>query len=98
MNYKTEFPQFDDNISLPEGWEDESWHNNACPSFSKPLNDNFRVVLWYDYKKPELRDSPSLKRFSLDVHENDEFFHNLCMSDSLEEVLSVANNAHNAFA
>jgi|Laugrespbdmm15dd_1035085.scaffolds.fasta_scaffold82834_2 hypothetical protein len=98
MNYKTEFPQFDDSISLPEGWEDESWHNNACPSFSKPLKNNQRLVLWYDYKSPELRDSPSLKRFGLYVEENDECIENLCMSDNLEEVLSVADITQEACA
>jgi hypothetical protein len=39
MTYKIEFPDYDDTITLPEGWRDVSWHNDICPSFEKDFNE-----------------------------------------------------------
>jgi len=52
MTYKTEFPDYDDTISLPEGWADDSWHNDVCPKIIKGA-----VVIWCDYKNPERRET-----------------------------------------
>ena len=34
-DWRIEFPDFpvEDMPTLPEGWVDASWHNDACPSF-----------------------------------------------------------------
>lgn len=34
-DYRTEFPDFPPETmpAIPEGWTDQSWHNDSCPSF-----------------------------------------------------------------
>ena len=54
-NYKTEFPDFDNELSLPDGWVDTSWHNDVSPSFEKQFGDvTYRI--WCDYKDPARRE------------------------------------------
>lgn len=35
LTFRTEFPDFDPATmpAIPAGWVDQSWHNDACPSF-----------------------------------------------------------------
>jgi hypothetical protein len=37
MSYRQEFPNFDPATmpEIPTGWEDISWHNDACPSLRR---------------------------------------------------------------
>jgi hypothetical protein len=51
MTYKIEFPDYDDTITLPEGWLDDSWHNDVCPKITKGT-----WVIWCDYKDPDRRE------------------------------------------
>jgi hypothetical protein len=61
-NYMTEFPDYDDTLILPEGWQDMSWHNDACPSFDRKFgNINFRI--YCEYKDPNKRESLGELRF-----------------------------------
>jgi hypothetical protein len=55
MTYKTEFPDFPDKDmpEIPAGFEDSSWHNDTCPSFSNP-----HLLIWIDYLDPEQREWP----------------------------------------
>lgn len=59
-----EFPDYSvaDLPSIPEGFEDSSWHNDACPSFT---NDALALILYVDFAKPEDRETPKMNRFSL---------------------------------
>ena len=50
-----QFPDYDDTLTIPNGWVDISWHNNACPSIAKEVNKKLSVVIWCDYKAPEKR-------------------------------------------
>jgi hypothetical protein len=51
MTYKIEFPDYDDTITIPEGWLDDSWHNDICPKITKGT-----WVIWCDYKDPDRRE------------------------------------------
>jgi len=43
--YMVEFPSFGPlNVALPEGWIDESWHNDSMPHFTKG-----RLELWTNF-------------------------------------------------
>jgi hypothetical protein len=62
MSYKSEFGE---SFHIPArvrdaikryGMQDESWHNDVCPSFSKDLGSGIRVVLWCDWASPALRE------------------------------------------
>lgn len=55
MGFQTEFPRFHaaDMPALPAGFEDTSWHNDACPSIqSKAL----RLSIYIDYADPKERE------------------------------------------
>lgn len=49
-NYKTEFPRYDDELPTLKGFTDSSWHNDACPSLMKHLDDSTFVQIFCDYK------------------------------------------------
>jgi hypothetical protein len=90
MTYKTEFPHYDDTLSLPSGWIDTSWHNDTCPSFERVFGDTtFR--LWCDFKDPELREVGG-QRFTVCQYcpVVDEF-QSVSESESLAEVLALIN-------
>lgn len=60
--WKREFPDFKpaEMPDIPEGWEDQSWHNDTCPSF---LANGLRVFI--DYADPAQRELPDTPRFSV---------------------------------
>ena len=57
MTYKNEFPDYDYEIILPEGYEDISWHNNVCPSIGIYINPVAMVVIWCHYEDPSKRET-----------------------------------------
>ena len=72
--HKVEFPESElYPITIPtwlreEPWVDQSWHNDACPSFFHPGS---KIVVWVNYDKEEHREC-SLGKFyvnSVDVDE-----------------------------
>ena len=63
--YATEFPDFVLDVVIPEGFHDQSWHNDVCPSFS-----GRGVRLWIDYKDPEQREMMG-KRFMMQRENED---------------------------
>jgi hypothetical protein len=72
MDYKREFRYFDFEIpSLPEGFRDDSWHNNVCPSFIRILDDQI-ITLWVDYKNPKRRELKAKQFFVTSEPNNDE--------------------------
>jgi hypothetical protein len=64
--WQREFPDYpaDAMPALPEGWTDQSWHNNACPSF---LHDASGLSLWVDYPEPGQREHATARRFLLSL-------------------------------
>lgn len=54
-----EFPDFDLSTlpAIPADWEEDSWHNDACPSFT--AHDG-KLKIYVDYDTPELREFPEL--------------------------------------
>ena len=55
-NYKHEFPRFDDTLPTLEGFHDNSWHNEACPSIAKDLGKDTYLEIYIDYKDKALSD------------------------------------------
>jgi hypothetical protein len=60
MNYKIEFPHYDDELTLPDGWLDTSWHNDVCPSFENKI-DGVVYRIWCDFKDPSLSEVGGLR-------------------------------------
>ena len=52
--YKKEFPLYDAELYIPNGWEDNSWHNNACPHAEKSQG-MYTACIMQDYINPNYR-------------------------------------------
>ena len=90
MNYKVEFAHYDDELTLPDGWVDTSWHNDACPSFEKNINGTtYRV--WCDFKDPSLSEVGGL-RFAVNKYlEQEDEYLPMGEFNTLQEALDSIN-------
>ena len=94
MTFKTEFPDFPaaDMPAIPAGWTDQSWHNDACPSF----NTGSGMVVFIDFADPTLKEFEDTKRFT--VHSDPEKADSndvLFETDDWAEVLAfIATDPH----
>lgn len=91
MNWRTEFRDFpaEDMPQIPSNWIDESWHNDACPSFKicERSDGNFLRV-WVDFADVSQREVQDGKRFILYVTNSEaSYIETLCETDDWEEVL-----------
>lgn len=66
MGHKREFPDFTLDVTIPEGFNDTSWHNDICPSWT---HETRNLRLWIEYADPEQREYPDMKRFALTENE-----------------------------
>ena len=60
MSYRTEFPDYDDELYCPDGWTDQSWHNDTCPHIQKRIyttGTEIEVDVWQDYKDENKRET-----------------------------------------
>jgi len=71
QEYKKEFPRYDDELPTLKGFEDSSWHNDACPSLMKHIDDKGTFIqIFCDYKDQAESDFADLdfaqyRRFSI---------------------------------
>lgn len=74
--YKSEFPDYDDKLIIPEGFKDNSWHNDVCPHIEKRFYDTkecyVACLIWQDYRNPELREMEYAKRYLFQIEVNNE--------------------------
>jgi hypothetical protein len=57
QEYKTEFPRYDDELPTLKGFSDSSWHNDACPSLMRHIDDAGTFIqIFCDYKNQEESD------------------------------------------
>jgi hypothetical protein len=95
MTYRTEFPDFESaipDIFLAPPWVDNSWHNDACPSFTLPFYDGRGLTVYVDEADPAKRGiEPAGPRFC--VFHSDQYgaFENdaaALESDDLQAILA----------
>jgi hypothetical protein len=61
-NWKQQFPSWPDDITAlvteleSLGFTDESWGNDACPSFHLRVGNSMVLVVWIDCIDPSMRD------------------------------------------
>ena len=71
MHYRQEFPDYDDTIIIPKGFQDHSYHNDISPHIAKTIMEDKDVCIelriWQDYKDPELREREG-KRYIFQIH------------------------------
>ena len=63
-NAQLEFPDYGSLPSIPTGFEDTSWHNDVCPSFT---SDAYRI--WLDYENEDRREFKGRKRYTIRYEE-----------------------------
>lgn len=86
MTYQTEFPDFDPATmpAIPAGFDDVSWHNDACPSFQ---NEASGLIIFIDYADKSLSELPSVPRFSLsEIDPEEEGDTGIAASDDWSEI------------
>ena len=90
MNYKVEFAHYDDELTLPDGWVDTSWHNDACPSFEKNIKGT-TYRLWCDFKDQSLSEVGGL-RFAVNKYlEQEDEYLPMGEFNTLQEALDSIN-------
>jgi hypothetical protein len=62
---KEAFPNYDDVLPMLEGFEDCSYKNDSCPSISKELGEEIRLMLYCDYKNKYKREDREGFRYCL---------------------------------
>ncbi len=86
MSYQKEFPDFDPATmpAIPRGFDDVSWHNDACPSFQ---NEASGLIIFIDYADKSLSELPSVPRFSLsEIDPEEEGDTGIAASDDWSEI------------
>ena len=67
MSYRKEFPDFNLDVIIPEGFSDSSWKNDICPSW---INMEHNIKLFIEYLEPEKREQEEMDRFYLVWYSN----------------------------
>lgn len=73
MSYKNEFPDYDGQLYLPNGWKDSSFKGDPCPSVSKVYNDDgaeVEFIIWQDYVDKKKREYDWQMRFMFQINVN----------------------------
>lgn len=70
-NYQKEFPDFPraDLPAIPQGFEDNSWHNDSCPNFTSA---ELGLRIWVDFADKAQREHPDASRFTLEPSDNED--------------------------
>jgi hypothetical protein len=105
--YKTEFPDFTLDVTIPKGFNDDSWKNDVCPSWFLPLSNYYPhdsepcgLKLFIDYSDPKLSELEDTdKQFMILfedqnklIHQGDHFSGDfLIESDNYQEILNYIN-------
>ncbi|NEX60104.1 hypothetical protein [Noviherbaspirillum galbum] len=92
--YQREFPNFGVlDVQIPGGFVDVSWHNNACPSWRVEKGNGHYLQLFVDYARPEDRDTPTLPRFSLHLHDaHMDYITPVIQSNDYADILALLEN------
>lgn len=96
MSYLSEFPDYDGDFYLPEGWKDVSWHNDVCPHAEK-RDENLGVsaYLWQDYVNPKNREYENGKRYVYEIRLEKTFDYIFSFAtDDLNLIKEMVNSTH----
>ncbi len=83
-HYLKEFPDYDSTLPVLDGFVDDSWHNDTCPSL---VNVAHGLKLWCEYANPKRR-TGGCKQYIL-YHVNDDNWSDdnyVMESDNIEEI------------
>jgi hypothetical protein len=95
-SYKEEFPDFGTlDVRLPEGFRDNSWHNDTMPCFVRDLPEDGEgmILIWTDYVNQLKREVPGNPRFFIQHSTRDgDPVRDLLATDNWDEVLDFVSN------
>lgn len=74
MLYQTEFKDFILGVEVPADFVDTSWHNDACPSFTKNLGNGLCAKVYVDYINVDDRETQGDGRFTACICSEDMTF------------------------
>ena len=83
MQYFIEFPDYDAELPVLQGFEDSSWHNDVCPSL---LNDAKGLVVFCDYADAERRECGGYQFTLSQFDEAHDILTPLFSSDSIAQI------------
>jgi hypothetical protein len=86
MKYKKDFPNFDYEIPKLEGFEDDSWINDVCPSFYNPHK---HLKVFFDYEDTLKREAGGLKYTLWRYYPFDDVMQFIDQSDNLEDIKAL---------
>lgn len=79
MSYKSEFPDYDGEFHMIDGWIDNSWHNDTCPNIMRRYvkgNTTLEFRIWQDYADINNREYDNTKRYMFHIYvDNDVVFY-----------------------
>jgi hypothetical protein len=92
MSFATEFPDFliSEFPPMPNGFEDFSWHNDACPCIYHPKRGLF---VYIDYANEDMREYRGKARFVVFDPMSCEDAETAFESDDWDEVLAFIKGA-----
>lgn len=82
--YLREFPDYGEkDFTLPECFEDDSWHNNTCPSW---MWEKAQIVIWCDYADKEKAEYPDMPRFTIAQMDDGSWIETVYETDTVDEL------------
>ena len=97
--WRGEFADFDENLDSKAkdleslGFEDSSWHNDICPSYSLYQTGDKHVQIFIDYLDPALREFPDWKRYLVIAVDSDNTTSPMFRSDDWGEAIAFLKEA-----
>lgn len=88
MSYITEFPDYDGEFYIPEGWEDNSWHNDVCPRAMRRIEPETKMIefsVWQDYVDVDKREYDNGKRYLFQIVVDNELIYHY-ETDDLQKI------------
>jgi hypothetical protein len=87
---KTEFPNYDDRLSFPDGWIDCSWRNDVCPSYEKDFG-NTTYKIFCNFKDVNKREIGGLQFHVCTYTKNNNSLESENEFNTLEDALNFVN-------
>ncbi len=81
MTKELTWNQYAGDLPIPDGWEDSSSGNDACPSF---IYNDYQI--FYDHPDPKERETPEWTRFNVTTADGWSFD-----TDDFNEVLKIVD-------
>ena len=93
---QSEFPDYDIATlpPIPAGWEDSSWHNDVCPSFTIGDTAGAFLHVFVDYQNPDERELGDF-RFCVSAVDKDGDSGHIIDSDDWQAILDTVNRETN---